>query len=97
MAHSPGNVTPPAKFEVLVMSLAMQARMDLGLDAPAGYTPNLDMARHAIDMLGILQDKTKGNLSSVEKRTLDNTVTELRFEYSKTVTGINSKAREGRR
>ena len=43
--------------------------------------PNLDMARHSIDLLAILQSKTKGNLTMEEQRLLENSLTELRFRY----------------
>ena len=43
--------------------------------------PDFDVARHHIDLLAMLQTKTKGNLSIEEQRMLDNSVTELRFRY----------------
>lgn len=76
---------PPASFEFLVASLVMQAQAALGLlhfgkeeDRPA---PNLPLSRHAIDMLAVLQEKTRGNLSIEEQRELENSLTELRFRY----------------
>ena len=38
-------------------------------------------ARHAIDMLAMLQEKTKGNLSLEEQRLIENSLTELRFRF----------------
>ncbi len=76
---------PPASFTLLVLSLRTQAELQLGLldfgeekERPA---PDLEAARHAIDLLGILQEKTKGNLGLEEQRLLDNSLTELRFRY----------------
>ncbi len=43
--------------------------------------PDFELARHHIDLLAMLQDKTKGNLTSEEQRALDNSVTELRFRF----------------
>ena len=43
--------------------------------------PNLDLARHTIDTLGILLEKTKGNLELEEQRLLENSLTELRFRF----------------
>jgi len=43
--------------------------------------PDLDLARHAIDLLAILLEKTKGNLEIDERRLLENSVTELRFRF----------------
>ena len=76
------GLLPPATFEFLVLSLRMQAEMQMGLmGGPEGepVEKNVDLARHFIDILAILQEKTKGNLSLEEQRLLDNTVTELRF------------------
>ena len=75
---------PPASFEFLVLSLRTQAEVHLGLlrfDAEGKPEPDLDMARHAIDLLAILLEKTKGNLEIAERRLLENSVTELRFRF----------------
>jgi hypothetical protein len=76
---------PPATFDFLVSSLKVQAEIQLGRihfgeekDRPE---PQLGLARHAIDMLAMLLEKTKGNLSLDEQRLLENSVTELRFLY----------------
>ncbi len=75
---------PPASFTFLVFSLRTQAEVHLGL-MPYGeeedQKPDLDLARHAIDMLGVLTEKTKGNLSLEEQRLLENSLTELRFRF----------------
>jgi len=85
---------PPASFELLVLSLAMQAQIELGFGGQQqDQTPNLDLARHTIDLLGVLQEKTKGNLSLEEKRLLENTLTELRFRYIQAVEEINKKSK----
>jgi hypothetical protein len=75
---------PPPTFEWLILSMSMQAEMHLGhMRAGPEEQPkqNLKAAQHAIDMLAVLQDKTKGNLSYEEERLLSNTLTELRFRY----------------
>jgi hypothetical protein len=43
--------------------------------------PNLPIARHSIDLMAVLLEKTKGNLSIEEQRLLENSVTELRFRF----------------
>jgi hypothetical protein len=43
--------------------------------------PDLNMARHAIDLLAVLLEKTKGNLVLEEQRLLENSLTELRFRF----------------
>ena len=80
-----GPPMPPPSFEFLVMMLATQAQMHLGLfhfgaedEKPE---PDLGLARHNIDLLGVLQDKTRGNLALEEERLLGNTLTELRFRF----------------
>jgi hypothetical protein len=76
---------PPATFEFLVLSLRMQAELQLGVlhfgeekDRPQ---PDLRAARHSIDLLGVLSEKTKGNLNLEEQRLVENSLTELRFRY----------------
>lgn len=83
--QDPNAFLPPASFGFLVASLRAQAEVQLGLlhfgeekDRPE---PNLPLARHAIDMLAVLQEKTKGNLSWPEQRELENSLTELRVRF----------------
>lgn len=76
---------PPASFDWLTLSLRTQAEMHLGLlhfgDQAERPKPKLHLARHTIDLLALLQEKTRGNLSLEEQRLLDNSLTELRFRY----------------
>jgi len=80
---------PPATFDFLVLSFKMQAEMQLGLlhfgdekDRPA---PDLHLARHTIDLLAMLQEKTRGNLSMEDQRLIENSLTELRFRFVQAV------------
>ena len=70
-------------FEKFVASLYMTTLMQLGLAAPQGEKPTLDLvgARQTIDILGLLNDKTKGNLTAAEEGTLRNVLYELRMAY----------------
>src|SRR5262245_44952135 len=76
---------PPASFEFLTLSLRTQAEVQLGLmhfgPPEEKPEPDFEMARHSIDLLGVLQEKTRGNLSLEEQRMLENSLTELRFRY----------------
>ena len=75
---------PEPTFEFLVATLGMQAQMHMGLLVPdPGKAPevNLPLARHMIDLVAMIQFKTKGNLSLEESRMLENSLTELRFRY----------------
>jgi hypothetical protein len=82
-----GFPVPPPTFEFLVLSLKMQAEMRLGLvhfgEEKEGH-PDLPSARHAIDLLAMIADKTKGNLSLEEQRLLEKSLTELRFRFVQT-------------
>jgi hypothetical protein len=76
---------PPANFQFFVLSLKTQAELAMGLlhfgeekDRPK---PDFRVARHSIDLLAMLMDKTKGNLTYDEQRLIENAVTELRFRY----------------
>src|SRR5215470_13490197 len=81
-----GFPLPPATFEFLIFSLKTQAEMRLGLlsfGAPEDQeeAPDLPSARHAIDLLAMLHEKTRGNLSLEEQRLIENSLTELRFRF----------------
>jgi len=86
---------PPPTFEFLVFSLKTQAEMQLGLfalDEEKPEQPNLPAARHAIDMLAMIQERTRGNLSMEEQRLIENSLTELRFRFIQ----ISGKAAQNR-
>jgi hypothetical protein len=65
---------PPASLEFLIFSLRAEAEVRMGEKEPL-------LARHSIDMLAILQEETKGNLSADEKWLLESTITELRLRF----------------
>jgi Domain of unknown function (DUF1844) len=85
MADPNNYPVPPANFLFLVQSILMQAQMQLGLlnfgDKEEEMQPDLQLARHSIDLLAMLEEKTKGNLTIEEQRMLENGLTELRFRY----------------
>jgi len=75
---------PPASFTFIVLSLRAQAEMQLGLmrfDEEQKPEPDLLMARHSIDLMAVLLEKTRGNLQLEEQRFLENSLTELRFRF----------------
>jgi hypothetical protein len=83
-ASNPGMDHPPAmSFEQLVQSLYMTAIMQLGGATPEGQQPQVDImgARQSIDMLSVLAEKTKGNLTPDETRLLDSALFELRMAF----------------
>ncbi len=75
---------PPATFMILMSTLATQAMAAMGLipDPMTGQpTVNLPMAKHFIDLLAMLQEKTKGNLSEEESNHLRDGLHQLRMIY----------------
>lgn len=87
---------PPANFSFLVESILMQTQMQLGLlhfgDKDEDNQPNLPLARHSIDLLGMLQEKTRGNLTTEEQRMVENGLTELRFRFIQVSDELKKKA-----
>jgi len=74
---------PEASFATLVQSVMTQAMFYLGELSPYGGEPtlNLDMARHQVDTLGVLEEKTVNNLTDDEKRLLDAALYETRTRF----------------
>ena len=70
-------------FERFMASLYMSAMMQMGMMHEEGGQPRIDLigARQTIDTLGLLQTKTKGNLTSTEENFLQNCLYELRMAY----------------
>jgi len=85
---------PPATFETLVSTTATQALFALGAipDPRTGQRMlSLELARHHIDMLSVIEQKSKGNLSTDESNLLVTTLYELRQRYIQ----VASSARGG--
>src|ERR1700756_4031423 len=70
-------------FERFMASLYMSAMLQLGMMHEEGGQPRIDLigARQTIDTLGLLQEKTKGNLTPAEENFLQNSLYELRMAY----------------
>lgn len=93
-----GRQIPPADFRTLVSTLASQALYAMGAmaDPQTGQRfTDLDIARHHIDTLGVIEDKTKGNLTEEEARLLAGTVYELRSTYVQVSNASRSPATGG--
>jgi len=73
-----------ARFDLFVSSLAMEALIALG-EVPHPVTRkqavNLNQARYLIDILGLLEEKTRGNLTVDEDRLVKDTLYQLRMRY----------------
>ena len=79
--HSPRDLE--MNFERFLASMYMTAMLQLGLMHEQGGQPRVDLiaARQTIDTLGLLQDKTKGNLTASEADFLQNCLYEVRMAY----------------
>ena len=75
--------TPAPGFGSLVQSVMTQVLYYLGELAAAGGQPmlDLDLAKHHLDTLGMLEDKTKGNLTAEEQGMLDAALYETRSRF----------------
>lgn len=84
-AEAPPGELPPADFSYLVVFLATQAMLCMGEqpDPTTGETveKNLPGAKHSIDLLGVIQDKTQGNLGDEEHQLLEGVLYDLRMRY----------------
>ena len=72
------------RFEALMSSLAMEAFIHLGdVPHPSTNRPevNLQQAKYLIDLLGMLESKTKGNLSAEETKQLSEYLYQLRMRF----------------
>jgi len=83
-AANPGMDQPPAmSFEQIVQSIYMTTMLQLGGATQPGEQPKVDLmgARQSIDMLAILAEKTKGNLTPAESGLMDNALFEVRMGF----------------
>lgn len=74
----------PADFPTLILSLASSAQIGLGVGPHPGtgkIERNLIQAKHAIDLLGVLEEKTKGNLEKEEGQLLTALLADLRMRF----------------
>ena len=81
---------PAIDFSTFVLSLSHSVLMHLGdAQLPDGgrVQVNLPLARQTIDLLAILQEKTRNNLSGEEERLLDQAIYDLRLRYVEVSTG----------
>jgi hypothetical protein len=74
---------PPVGFEHLVQQFYLSAMLQMGAGTQEGQRPRVDImgARATIDLLGVLAEKTKGNLTEGEDRMLQSVLFELRMAF----------------
>jgi hypothetical protein len=91
-AQNPGlGKQPPAGFEHLVQQFYLSGMIQMGAGTQEGQRPRVDIvgARNTIDLLGILAEKTRGNLTAQEDRMLQSVLFELRMAFLELTSMIN--------
>jgi hypothetical protein len=88
--HAQAKELPAVDFLNLVVSMSHSALLHLG-DAPdpatGGLEKNLPLARQTIDLLAMLQEKTRGNLTGDEERVLSQAIYDLRMRFVEVAQG----------
>jgi Domain of unknown function (DUF1844) len=83
-AQNPAADPPqPVGFEHLVQQLYLTAMLQMGAGTQEGQRARVDIvgARNTVDLMGILAEKTRGNLSSTEDRMLQSVLFEARMAF----------------
>jgi hypothetical protein len=83
-AEPPVAAFPPVDFHTFVLSLGSSALLHLGeIENPNDgmSQKDLPLAKHTIDILVMLEEKTKGNLSSAEEKLMESLLYDLRLRY----------------
>jgi Domain of unknown function (DUF1844) len=84
----------PVSFSTFILGLSTQALLHLGdIESPVSGQVERDLgaARHVIDILGILQAKTRNNLEQAEERLLEAVLYDLRMRYVELVRGTSKE------
>lgn len=85
----------PAGFANFIMTIASNAASSLGMmEHPVTHKREVDLelAKHWIDILGMLERKTKGNLAPQEEKILESLLADLRMQYVSLTSSVSSKA-----
>jgi len=85
---------PPVTFEHLVQQFYVSAMIQMGAGTQEGQRPRVDIlgARTTIDLLGVLAEKTKGNLSESEQNTLETVLFDVRMAFLELTSMISLQA-----
>ena len=95
---NPGMKDPGViAFEHVVQSFYLSAIMAMGAGTEPGQKPRVDIlgARQAIDMLNVLEEKTRGNLTAQEQQLLQGITFELRMMFLELTNAITRQAQKG--
>lgn len=94
-AANPGmGPAAPVTIEHVIQSIYVSAVVAMGAATEPGQKPRIDIlgARQSIDMLSVLEEKTKGNLSDKEQRLLQNALFEVRMMFLEITNAIAQQA-----
>lgn len=94
-AQNPGVGKPPAiTFEHLVQQFYVSAMIQMGAGTQEGQRPQIDIlgARNTIDLISVLYEKTKSNLTDAEDRTLRSVLFEVRMAFLDLTSMINMQS-----
>ena len=84
---TPGRTLPDIDFATFVLSLGSSALLHLGVEPPPGAAadekiePDLSLAKQTIDILAMLEQKTRGNRDEAEDRLLSSLLYDLRIKF----------------
>jgi hypothetical protein len=83
-------------MEHVIQSIYLSAIVAMGAGTEPGQKPRIDIlgARQSVDMLAVLQEKTKGNLTEKEQRLLQNALFELRMMFLEITNAIAQQAQK---
>ncbi len=89
-----GSSSTAVTIDHVIQSIYLSAVVAMGAATEPGQKPRIDIlgARQSIDMLSILQEKTKGNLTEKEQRLLQNILFELRMMFLEITNAISQQA-----
>lgn len=91
-AQNPGaGPQPQMSFEHLIQQFYVSAMIQMGAGGQEGQRPRVDIvgARNTIDLLGVLEEKTRGNLNENEKRMLETVLFDVRMAFLELTSMIN--------
>lgn len=95
--QGPGGLPEVIGFKELLSLFATQALMYMGAipDQSGRAMVSLEVAKLNIDLLAVVQEKTKGNLTTEEQEMIDGTITELRMQFVEVSKAVAQAAQDG--
>lgn len=93
----PGGIPENLGFKELISLFATQALMYMGAipDQSGRSMISLEIAKLNIDLLAVVQEKTKGNLSDEEQEMIDGTLNELRMQFVEVIKAVEKAEADG--